>query len=47
MYSENPFATYLFRPNKDQFTRITRVGYVLFTWIEYRGTVRNYYVSST
>ena len=27
-YSEYSFAPYLFRPNKDQITRITRIGYV-------------------
>ena len=26
---EYPFAPYLFRPNQDQFTRTTRIGYVL------------------
>ena len=30
--SEYPSAPYLFRPNQDQFTRNTRIGYVLFTW---------------
>ena len=30
-YSEYSFAPYLFRPNKVQFTRITRIGYVLST----------------
>ena len=30
--SEYSFAPYLFRPNKDQFTTITRIEYVLFTW---------------
>ena len=29
--SEYSFASYLFRPNKDLSTRITRVGYVLST----------------
>ena len=27
--NEYPFAPYLFRPNQDQFTRITCIGYVL------------------
>ena len=26
------FAPYLFRASQDQFTRIRRIGYVLFTW---------------
>ena len=28
-YNEYPFVPYLHRPNKDQFTRIPRIGYVL------------------
>ena len=46
-YSENSFAPYLFRPNKDQFNRFARIGYVLSTWNKYYGTVRYYYVSTT
>ena len=30
-YNEYSFASYLFRPNKDQFTRIARGGHVLFS----------------
>ena len=33
-YNEYSFVPYLFRPNKDQFTRIPRIGYVLFSWME-------------
>ena len=29
--NENPFALNLLRPNQDEFTRITRIGDVLFT----------------
>ena len=45
--SEYPFAPYLFRPNQDQFTRVTRFGYVLLQELTYFGTIRNYYVSFT
>ena len=43
MYSEYSFVPHLFRPNKDQFTRITRIGYVLFHGINIMGR----YVSTT
>ena len=39
--NEYPFAPYLINPNQDQFTRITRIGYVLFTWTTYYGTILN------
>ena len=45
--SEYPFAPYLFRPNNDQFTRITRLGYVLLHELTFCGTIRNYYISFT
>ena len=42
-YNEYSFARGLFRPNKDQFTRITRIGYVLF----YEINVLGRYVTTT
>ena len=30
-YTEYSFVPYLCRPNKDQFTRVARTGYVLFS----------------
>ena len=46
-YSDYSFAPYLFRPNKDQSTRVARIGYVIYTWNICFGTIRNYYVSPT
>ena len=42
-YSEYSFVPHLFRPNKDQFTRITRIGYVLLHEINVVGR----YVTTT
>ena len=42
-YSEYSFAPYLFRPNKDQFTRITRIGYVILHEVNIMGR----YVTTT
>ena len=36
-YSEHSFLPHLFRPNKDQFTRITRIGYVFLHEINIMG----------
>ena len=42
-YSEYSFVPHLFRPNRDQFTRITRIGYVLLHEIIFMGR----YVTTT
>ena len=42
-YSGYSFVPHLFRPNRDQFTRITRIGYVLLHGINIMGR----YVTTT
>ena len=42
-YSDYSFVPHLFRPNKDQFTRITRIGYVLLHGLNVMGR----YVTTT